>query len=305
MAFDRRNAFTLVELVVIIGILSLLSAVLLPAVQRVRESARVAQCENRARQLVLALQQFESQHKLYPSNGWGFGWAGEPTGSGYDTPGGWVHSILPFLGHSPVYEMTRTSLGREEAMRSPVSVLICPSRRGLSVHPFTLQEFQMVNVRHPTEGAKTDFAVCSGSRIVQTKIGPDRRTGVRNYSWPDPKLFTGVVHLRSRIRNADIRRGMSSTLALAEKSLSTLSYRTGDSQGDDQAAIIGDDADIRRWTTFLPRRDELSEDISSFGSPHLAGITAAFWDGSVRRVGFDVDAQLWRDMGDRGLPRRK
>src|SRR5205823_1135340 len=60
------RAFTLVELLVVIAIVGVLVALLLPAVQAARESARRSSCGNNMRQLALAVQNYEATKKAYP-----------------------------------------------------------------------------------------------------------------------------------------------------------------------------------------------------------------------------------------------
>jgi hypothetical protein len=81
-----------------VAIIAILIALLLPAVQFARESARRISWQNQVRQIALAMHAHEGVHRHLPTGGWGWRWHGEPD-RGFDErqPGGWVYNLLPFV----------------------------------------------------------------------------------------------------------------------------------------------------------------------------------------------------------------
>lgn len=135
---NARRGFTLVELLVTLAIIALLVALLLPAVQSIRESARRTQCQSNLKQLSLAAHNFEAAHGKFPSGGWGYQWQGySDISSLAGQPGSWTFSLLPFLEQTAVYELglyqsepAELDVELRRRIQTPVDVYHCPSRRG-------------------------------------------------------------------------------------------------------------------------------------------------------------------------------
>lgn len=296
----NRAGLTIVELLVVIAIITILISLLMPAVQTAREAARKTSCRNNVRQCGLALANFESSHRQFPSNGWGWAWVGDVSiANQMDGPGGWIFSILPQLELNTLQGLTQSPSGRLQAIATPISVLICPSRRGAEAYPYTQLRVPLRNCEIPSTGSRTDYAINAGDRIVAALPGPETVEDLRSFPRPSPEMYSGIAFVRSAIRVADIRDGMSNTLAVAEKLIPVAAYTTGQSLGDDQTALLGDDADIRRWTQFLPLKDDDVDDLERFGSAHYSGVIGVMCDGSVRDFNYQIDATVWQQVGNR------
>jgi prepilin-type N-terminal cleavage/methylation domain-containing protein/prepilin-type processing-associated H-X9-DG protein len=115
--------FTLVELLVVIAIIGVLVALLLPAIQAARESARRSQCSNHLKQIGLAFQNYESSRGTVPP--------AYLSGIGHAT---WLVLIMPYLEESALYDNANSEKiywGVDPAVvQSQVSIYYCPSRRG-------------------------------------------------------------------------------------------------------------------------------------------------------------------------------
>ena len=133
----RGNAFTLVELLVVITIIGILIALLLPAVQAAREVARKMQCSNNLKQIALALHGYHSIHCTLPYASGSCCGPGDEQEVGRRSSGGtWPTMILPQLEQSGLYDQINFNeyMQRQPAaiLKTVVSVYVCPTDVGNS-----------------------------------------------------------------------------------------------------------------------------------------------------------------------------
>jgi prepilin-type N-terminal cleavage/methylation domain-containing protein len=123
-----RNAFTLIELIVVIGIIAILIGMLLPAVQRVREAANVTQCINNEKQLMLSIHLYSDGNdgRLPPSN---FYQVVNPM-TGNAAEGSGFFALLPFYEQGGLFKALTQDIpnpGYLSAETTPLAIHVCPS----------------------------------------------------------------------------------------------------------------------------------------------------------------------------------
>ena len=108
----QAPAFTLIELLVVIAIIAVLIALLVPAVQKVRESANRIQCSNQLKQIGLAVHNYHGTFKVLPAmQNWNCSYPGVTAGT-FDAGvtaadgavGTWLYHLLPYLEQLALYE---------------------------------------------------------------------------------------------------------------------------------------------------------------------------------------------------------
>src|ERR1700676_3210772 len=129
----RKTGFTLIELLVVIAIIGILIALLLPAVQQVREAASKLQCANNLKQIGLALHSYHDANKQFPP-GYIDGNTNPASTPDNDVgPGwGWAAFLLPYLEERNVFTQInfsqRIGVGvNAQISQQPLTFYQCPS----------------------------------------------------------------------------------------------------------------------------------------------------------------------------------
>ena len=198
-----RNGFTLIELLVVIAIIGVLIALLLPAVQKVREAANRMKCGNNLKQLGLALHHYHDVNEVFPP--------GQILKSGPAGPtplDRWSAQtrLLSYLEQGNIAKLLDLKLTLYANLTPPrvrpehvtgisqrLNVFLCPSDKGFALMPVSPPSLD------PKFGP-TNYVGCSGTgATTETRLD-----------------FDGVLFVDSHVRMADVSDGTSNTALMSE-----------------------------------------------------------------------------------------
>jgi prepilin-type N-terminal cleavage/methylation domain-containing protein len=309
--FRKLRGFTLVELLVVIAIIGVLVALLLPAVQSARESARRAKCVNNLKQIVLGVHNYETSHRTFPIGH-------------YDCCyGTWLLSLLPYIEQNALYQQYVRPGAMEgfggasggdirygtavnlPVTRTQIAVYTCPSDiksanasviSGVTFHNY------VANHGNTSRGRLTYGNVNFGGAPFIVVINPTKSPAVPT-DLKNPQV----------VKFADVVDGLSNTLAFSE----TVQGKSGDLRG---FAWWGGGSHFETYITPNSSQPDVTESssycmpsvrlnppcIGASGSTwetiaarsrHPVGVNAALCDGSTRFVSNNVDLTTWRSLG--------
>jgi prepilin-type N-terminal cleavage/methylation domain-containing protein/prepilin-type processing-associated H-X9-DG protein len=285
---SARRGFTLIELLVVIAIIAILIALLVPAVQKVREAAARTQCRNNLKQIGLGLHNYHGVHLRFPP---GYVSAVAADNSDLGPGWGWAAHLLPFLEQDNLHKQINFSADIGAAVNAAprarmLAIFRCPS------DPASLDTFVAANT-------SVDIAFASYVGMFGTPEITD-----------DPSAGNGMFFRNSKIRFADITDGTSNTLAIGERH-SFLAYSTWtgavtgavvppnhpSALGPEGAPVLclGHTGEAAEGHT----PGNLTNHVDDFGSYHTQGVNFLFGDGSVRNLSNSINPYVWEALGTR------
>jgi prepilin-type N-terminal cleavage/methylation domain-containing protein/prepilin-type processing-associated H-X9-DG protein len=305
---DRRNAFSLVELLVVITIIGILIALLLPAVQAAREAARRMQCTNNLKQIGLALHSYHAALDSFPPGNTNLG-AGacpgspEPVRSASTNSGNWLISILPYIERGALYNQydnryTNDSAQNKTVRETTVAAYACPSDDAIgtlavpATGPATL-----TGAKYAPGSYRAVTGYSDGVDFLDSEMMNDYKPEWRG---PIHAIYTSTGWAGFGVeRFSSIRDGTSATLMVGESTTSTNSarrtfwaysfgYYTLSGVTSQQRTLWGDyDRCVACGGTGaeIPCKRE-------WGSFHSDGMNFVFCDGAVHFIHTDVNLDL-------------
>ncbi len=308
----RRRAFTLIELLVVIAVIGILVALLLPAVQNARESARRTECKNNLKQLGLALHTYVDAFATFPPGSVRRYSVGNPTGGGTSQLS-WLTRLLPYLDQKSIYK--QVNWNQEPGDQGATNTTLRNTRLGIFRCPS-----DGVNNGSDTTYGPTNYVACIG-HTTDASEGYDLTQPLQNKE--------GVMLIDSYTSMAFIRDGASNTMLLSEcKVNDPWVVRYAGNAAGYTSCLTGTDPPVtmnnatggrgyswffaesnQAWTysTQLPPNDRATanhecEDLTTKGvfaarSQHVGGVHVLTCDGAIRFVNDNIDRGVWKVVG--------
>jgi prepilin-type N-terminal cleavage/methylation domain-containing protein/prepilin-type processing-associated H-X9-DG protein len=283
------QAVTLIELLVVVAIIAILIALLLPAVQGIRESAARAQCSNNLKQIGLAMHNYHDRNGALPP-----GYTSKDKADGTDGgPGwGWAAYLLDDLeqgNQARQLDFTSGIHSAVDTVRTQVlAVYLCPS-----------------------DSVMEPFTVMNNNNMAITDVGPSHYVamfGGGDMPIQQNAIGDGIFYRNSKTRLSEVSDGLSNTLLVGERG-SNLARATWTGAaptgivpgappalpaGETPALTLGNTSDSAG--TYLPNS---LQSVTGYSSFHPGLVQFLFGDGSVRPIRDAVSPSTWKSLGTR------
>jgi prepilin-type N-terminal cleavage/methylation domain-containing protein len=305
MRHPVRRGFTLIELLVVIAIIAILIALLVPAVQKVREAAARTRCVNNMKQVCLGLHGYHDTTKVFPAGQpeayYYSNWYGDPLVKDADRSC-WIVQLLPYVEQMALYDQVQNWLKTSSSLTSTapfkdthIQVLLCPSDPNSP---------KLGTLPSSPQGTHANIIVCHGSGYATPNADP---TGIKR---------DGIFYGRSRTKMTDILDGTSNTVMASEILLAPDTATGHDIRGRVWNSIHAG----TEFTTMYPPNSNIGDNPMGYCQPipyvpcatasilnaytlarsrHPGGVNAGLADGTVRFIPNEITPGVWLALGTR------
>jgi prepilin-type N-terminal cleavage/methylation domain-containing protein len=291
-----RRGFTLVELLVVIAIIGVLVALLLPAVQAARESARRMSCSNKLKQVALATHNFHDTYLSLP-----YATRTRLPGEALDTYTTGFIQILPFLEGDAIARRWDPKLARNNATDSDGDGFSNATLQQMKIPTYTCPTMTPPSAPLAENRAPCSYLLNSGSIDVQ----------MFHYGAPEPEFDGPIVPIKdiaslvapatspnmNDTKLRDIVDGTSNTFLAGETDFAPRGQPSTYYGGLWSWGYIG-----YSWgSTFVTfnRHNHTANVYGAYRSQHPAGANFAICDGSVRFINTNIDDLIYKAAGTR------
>jgi prepilin-type N-terminal cleavage/methylation domain-containing protein/prepilin-type processing-associated H-X9-DG protein len=301
---NMKRAFTLVELLVVIAIIGVLVALLLPAVQAARESARRSQCTNNLKQLGLAVHNYADTFRgAFPVGEYSWGW------------GTWLVGMLPYIEQQSLYELyqgygginasggidtnfTYSASINQPVTRTTIKTYTCPTDNKVAPRGVITFHNYLANHGNTTYQRQATFGTTSNGQ-------PNRFGGA-------PFVYVGTsTAVPQVVRTAEAADGLSNTLAFSETIKgqpggqdlrgfawwsSGAHFETNLTPNSNQPDVVEQQQYCVNQRPNPPCVGPTSANPQNVGarSRHPNGVQVAMCDGAVKFVSNNIFLDTWR-----------
>jgi prepilin-type N-terminal cleavage/methylation domain-containing protein/prepilin-type processing-associated H-X9-DG protein len=288
----RRSAFTLIEVLVVIAIIGILVGLMLPAVQRVRESAARLKCQNNLKQIGIALQNYHDRLNGFPA-----GYHTQVAADNSDLgPGwGWAAYLLSDIEQTNLLNQIRFDLqiydpANANARVTTVPTYLCPS----------------------DPGARDTFVVVDAGGNPICSVAHASYVGINGVLGVSSDAFdnNGAFLRNMRMRVADICDGLSNTLFVGERAtnMSNVTWTGAVTNAVVPDLRYSDPADQMANAELAPAlvlshgsrnhlpNNPLVFDADATSSYHIQGVNFLFGDGSVRGINSTINGLIYEAL---------
>jgi len=293
---QRRFAFTLVELLVVIAIIAMLVTLLLPAVQAAREAARRAQCSNNLRNWSLGCLNYESATGLFP---YGTGYSPPPGDRGKPSYNGigWMVHTLPFVEEQALFDRIQPyfkgEFGAKQGLNHPDLAAIVTTQFDLLYCPSDGSSLPLLTEQWQWKG--TPVAASNYKGVMgDNEMAKTSSFGGNPFCNQGQVECTGMIWRVSGLWKRKIKNvtdGTSKTMLIGEDV-------TAHNWHAMWAFSNGDSGSTYAPLNYKPATPEPETwwDMRGFRSDHPGGAHFANVDGSVRFLQEDITQQVYRAM---------